>query len=302
MQRILALGDHVELWPAHVGGSLCGGGRLSAKTSSTIGFERRAQAATELARDDFVRVIAGRTPPRPPNIARIVALNQGALEAEPPEPAILDATGLARAVAREATVLDIRPPAEFDALHVCGALALGTGANRATRVGWTVDPDEALVVVGRDVTEAQRFATALHAVGLWAVEGVAAADPAAWRAAGCPLAAATSWGVDELADAWQQGAVRLIDVRDHDEYDAGHAAGSRNVPLHELRDGRGRVAVEPGPLVVACATGPRAALAASLLRRAGHRDVVHVAGGGVRDLPARGVPLAAGRSSLPMAA
>jgi hydroxyacylglutathione hydrolase len=302
VQRILALGDHVELWPAHVGGSLCGGGRLSAKTSSTIGFERRAQPATELGRDEFVRAIAARTPPRPPNIARIVALNQGPLDAEPAEPAVLDAAGLARAVARGVTVLDIRAAAGFDALHVRGALALGTGANRATRVGWTVEPDAPLVVVGDDVAGARRFATALHAVALWAVEGVAAADPVAWRAAGCPVAEAARWSVDDLAQALHGGEVRLIDVRDRDEYDDGHLTGSRNVPLHELRDGRGCIPLEPGRLVVACATGPRAALAASLLRRAGHPDVVHVAGGGVPDLPARGVVLTAGRSTLPMAA
>ena len=126
VQRIFALGDHVELWPAHIGGSLCGGGRLSAKTSSTIGFERRAQAAAELGADAFVTAIAARTPPRPPNIARIVALNQGALDAEPAQPAVLDAAGLQRAVAAGATVLDVRPAADFDALHLRGALALGT--------------------------------------------------------------------------------------------------------------------------------------------------------------------------------
>ena len=301
VQRILALGDHVELWPAHVGGSLCGGGRLSAKTSSTIGFERRAQPATELCRDDFVRAIAGRTPPRPPNIARIVSLNQGPLDAEPPEPAVLDAIGLQRAVAGGATVLDIRPAAEFDALHVLGALALGTGANRATRVGWTVAPEAPLVVVDRDVAGAQRFAASLHAVGLWAVEGVAAADPAAWLTAGCPLAGAPAWSVDDLARALRTRAVTLVDVREPAEYEAGHVAGSRNLPLNVLGDGR-RVALSSGRIAVACATGARAALAASLLRRAGHRDVVHVAGGGVPDLPARGVSLEAAGATLGIAA
>jgi rhodanese-related sulfurtransferase len=45
---------------------------------------------------------------------------------------------------------------------------------------------------------------------------------------------------------------------------------------------------------VACAAGARAAFAASLLRRAGRRDVVRVAGGGVPDLPGRGIELAHG--------
>ena len=41
LKQLLALEDHVEIWPAHVGGSLCGGAGLSGKTSSTVGFERR---------------------------------------------------------------------------------------------------------------------------------------------------------------------------------------------------------------------------------------------------------------------
>ena len=284
VQRIFALGDHVELWPAHIGGSLCGGGRLSAKTSSTIGFERRAQAAAELGADAFVTAIAARTPPRPPNIARIVALNQGALDAEPATPAVLDAAGLRRAVAAGATVLDVRPAADFDALHLRGALALGSGANRATRVGWTVDPDEPLVIVDRDVAGAQRFADALHAVGLWSVAGVAAADPAAWRAARCAVAKAPAWSVGELARALRARSVTLIDVRERDEHEAGHVPGSLSLPLHVLADGRSCLPAQAGPIAVACATGPRAALAASLLRRAGHRDVAHVAGGGIPDL------------------
>jgi hydroxyacylglutathione hydrolase len=41
LKRLVALDDYVEVWPAHVGGSLCGGVRLSGKTSSTVGYERR---------------------------------------------------------------------------------------------------------------------------------------------------------------------------------------------------------------------------------------------------------------------
>ena len=292
IQRILGLGDHVELWPAHVGGSLCGGGCLSAKTSSTIGFERRVQTATGLTAADFVAAIATRTPPKPPNIARIVALNQSQLDAEPAPPVLLDAAGLRRVAERGATVIDVRPPAEFDAAHLSGALAFGAGANRPTRVGWTVEPDEPLVIVAADVAEAERFATALHAVGLWSIEGIAVADPAGWRAAGCALVATPAWSVGQLADATGSDEVTLIDVRDRSEYDAGHVHGALHIPLNVLGDGRRRLPVSPGQrLVVACARGPRAALGASLLRRAGHADVVHVAGGGIPDLEDRGVAL-----------
>ena len=38
--KLLPLADHVEIWPGHLGGSLCGGPGMDLKVASTIGFER----------------------------------------------------------------------------------------------------------------------------------------------------------------------------------------------------------------------------------------------------------------------
>ena len=52
--RLLKLDDGVEVYPAHVAGSLCGRG-MSSKTSSTIGFERKHNtAATPRSRIEFI--------------------------------------------------------------------------------------------------------------------------------------------------------------------------------------------------------------------------------------------------------
>src|ERR687891_119755 len=40
-RQLLALPDTVEVWPGHLGGSLCGGPGMDMKVSSTIGFEAR---------------------------------------------------------------------------------------------------------------------------------------------------------------------------------------------------------------------------------------------------------------------
>ena len=41
LRGLLELGDDVEVWPGHLGGSLCGGPAMDLKVSSTIGYERR---------------------------------------------------------------------------------------------------------------------------------------------------------------------------------------------------------------------------------------------------------------------
>src|SRR5919197_1075316 len=53
-RRLLELDDVTELWPRHIGGSLCGGGDMSEKPSSTIGFERRTNELLGLDEEEFV--------------------------------------------------------------------------------------------------------------------------------------------------------------------------------------------------------------------------------------------------------
>jgi len=44
-ERLFTLPDHVEVWPAHYGGSTCGGVNMSGKASSTIYYEKRFNLA-----------------------------------------------------------------------------------------------------------------------------------------------------------------------------------------------------------------------------------------------------------------
>jgi hydroxyacylglutathione hydrolase len=78
--------------------------------------------------------------------------------------------------------------------------------------------------------------------------------------------------------------VTLLDVREDDEWDEGHVEGSLHMPYHELRDGVPGELPRDEPLAVACSAGNRSSLAASLLRRAGLENVIHVTDGGVQDL------------------
>ena len=56
-EKLLALPDDIEVYPAHFGGSACGAG-LSGKPSSTIGFEKRFNPVLSLGRQEFVDTIA----------------------------------------------------------------------------------------------------------------------------------------------------------------------------------------------------------------------------------------------------
>jgi hydroxyacylglutathione hydrolase len=81
--RLLALPDHLVLYPAHYSGSVCGRG-LSANPASTVGFERRHNRALQFDSEDaFVDALTSDIPPPPEHQAAIVAANRaGAPTAE----------------------------------------------------------------------------------------------------------------------------------------------------------------------------------------------------------------------------
>jgi len=75
-ERLLALPDHLVLYPSHYSGSVCGRG-LSANPISSVGFERRHNVALQLSsEEEFVAALTKDIPPAPEQQAAIVAANR----------------------------------------------------------------------------------------------------------------------------------------------------------------------------------------------------------------------------------
>ncbi|HXV56713.1 MAG TPA: rhodanese-like domain-containing protein [Gaiellaceae bacterium] len=297
LKRLLALDDFSEVWPGHIGGSLCGGAGMSEKPGTTIGFERRFNRL--LAREDktdFVRALTGTLAPQPPNFRRIVELNRGPLLTEAATLELLAPAAVEALLDGGATLLDGRETREFDALHVPGSINVTmVRAAVGTRAAWVVDPESEVVLTAATDAEARRLARLLEAVGFRRLAGVLAGGVDAWSESGRPVESTPAIDIAELAERLRRGDVRLLDVREEDEWEEGHVEGSLHVPYHELRDGiPADLRNGDRPLAVACSAGNRSSIAVSLLRRAGVDDVVHVAQGGIAELPDEGIELVGG--------
>ena len=83
-----------------------------------------------------------------------------------------------------------------------------------------------------------------------------------------------------LLAAERIGAARVLDIRQDNEFASGHVPAADHIELGAL-PGRADT-LPPGPTVLMCGHGERAMSAASLLARAGHRDIA-VLGGGPQD-------------------
>ncbi|MFV0308631.1 MAG: rhodanese-like domain-containing protein [Desertimonas sp.] len=83
--------------------------------------------------------------------------------------------------------------------------------------------------------------------------------------------------IEEFARRHALG-VRLVDVREPDEYTGGHVSGAVSVPLATVADRAGDIGPGDGPLYLICQAGGRSRRAAEHLASAGF-DVVNVDGG-----------------------
>jgi glyoxylase-like metal-dependent hydrolase (beta-lactamase superfamily II) len=268
LAKLAALGDAMQVYPGHVAGSLCGG-NMSSERSSTIAREREGNEKLAF-RDvqEFVLVSASVSTPRPPTTERVVTLNRGRWVGRQDEPAELDEVG-------DATVLDVRPFADYSHGHVPGAISVPvSGSSFGTKAGFVLVPGERVVLHASDREQALAAARGLWKVGILDLAGYVLEPSAPETLAIVDVA--------ELKQLLDRPEVQVVDVREATERDGGYIPGSRNIPYRLLRKlGCGALEKER-PVVTVCESGPRAAIAASLLAREGF-DVRAVASGGVAD-------------------
>ena len=188
-ERLLSLPDEVEVWPGHLGGSMCGSSRdrpqvvLDDRASSG----RHNRALQFETADQFIDDAVATLADRPPNVERIVALNQGPLVEQLGTPIPLSPRAVEISIAEGAELIDARTNEQFDEAHIPGAIsasAYDTGF--ATKVAQVVRPDTDLIVVAASDGDELAAAELLASVGL-RVRGFLAGGMTAWRSEGRPV-------------------------------------------------------------------------------------------------------------------
>jgi rhodanese-related sulfurtransferase len=183
----------------------------------------------------------------------------------------------------------VRTALQFDEAHIPRAVSNTIlHAGFGTKLAWIAGPDDEIVLVGRDDADALRAAELAAAVGVNRIAGYVAGGMTSWRDEGLAVDRIEQLPVGELRS--RADALQILDVRERDEWEAGHIPGSVFAPYHDIRAIPGGIDAAR-PVAVICASGQRAAVGASLVQRFGAREVIHVVGGGVRSW---GGPLARG--------
>jgi hydroxyacylglutathione hydrolase len=262
LQRVRALPDYLQVWPAHGAGSACGKA-LGAVPQSTVGYEQRFNWALQITDEaEFVAAVLSGQPEPPPYFAQMKRINK---MGPPPRPVPVAPHGtpaeLTAALATGVPVVDVRPADVAARGQQPGTLNLPLDADFLTWAGWLLPYDQPLGLIG-SAEAVQAAQTALALIGLdavacaWSPEVLMAAAPA--RYARRPAA--------DLYPRWTQNGLVVLDVRSAEEYAAGHIPGSRHIPLGHLPERLKEVPTDQ-PVLVHCAGGTRSPIAASLVLR-----------------------------------
>ena len=289
VRRLAEMPDDVVVYPTHGAGSFCVAGDADGPGSATIGALRRwnpAMAAADL--ETFSREVAvGRTL-YPAYYRRMAPLNRrgarllgGAWTSHP--------LTVAEVVsARDAGVwmIDVRDRWAFADRHITGSWNIELGDSLSSYVGWLLPFDAPICLIVDDPVQEIDAAAELMRIGYDHVVGHLHGGMDAWAAAGGATRSYATAGWEELRSfaAGEGGeAAQILDVRQPYEWKQGSIPGSKRIFVADLPAAMAELDRDVTWLV-ACRTGARASIAASLLDAAGvsARPVVD---GGVPALP-----------------
>lgn len=278
-EKILPLGDQVIVCPAHGAGSVCGSERLTDRPLTTVGIERRHNAALQHSdRDGFIRFVS-HSLERPPYFSMMEQLNRDGppiLGGLPVPPLLPPATFSAQASGSQ--VLDTRTELAFNAAHVPEALSIWQ-EGVPSFAGWFLDHERPVLLVTDPATPEQAVRYLVR-MGYDDVMGYLGEGMVGWHTSGRDSDSIGMVTVQELCGVLDSGERPwILDVRSQRELDSeGRLPGGHHIHITQLPRHLDEIPRDK-PVFMFCGSGLRSTIAASLLQKQGYDDLTVVLGG-----------------------
>ena len=267
MRRFAAMPDPTLLLPTHGAGSFCATAPPGEARTSTIGRERGSNPALAAQDEEtFAREQLSGLMAFPAYYAHMAPINRAGphVVGDVPLPRPLGPEAVSLHMERGARLVDARDGAAYAAAHVPWSLNCPMADTFASYVGWVVPFGTPLILLADDGPARAEAAVQLFRIGFDDVPGYLDGGMDAWIASGRPTRSYPVATLDDLIGEARLGGRAILDVRQRNEWEEGHLPGSRHTFVGDLPR-RIHELLGLDTVMVACATGYRAAIAASML-------------------------------------
>ncbi len=256
-----------------------------------MGYERRFNDALRIKdKDRFTAYMEDEQPIKPANILNIVAINQGRrpLTLGIPKAKPLSPSDVEDLMGKGHYLIDARSSAAWGGGHIERSINVQLSSSEfEQRVGWVVPDDAPIILLTDRDADAQKCIYNMGFIGLdQSVTGYLEGGLTAWMDSGRPVQTTPQLDVLSLHRQLSENGLRVLDVREQDEWDDGHIEGSVLMPYTHLAPQLGRPPrfgeldlERDAHVAVTCATANRSSTAIGLLLREGYSRLYNVTGG-----------------------
>ncbi|MGW3481682.1 rhodanese-like domain-containing protein [Rhodococcus indonesiensis] len=252
------------VYPTHGFGSFCSATPTSGD-SSTVGQQRDVNPALTRDEQAYVDELIAGLNTYPAYYAHMGVINKAGpspVDLSPPEP--VDPAELRRRIDAGEWVVDLRERTAFAAGHLGGTLGFELSTSFVTYLGWLYKWGAPLTLIGESDEQIAEAKRELVRIGVDELAGAAVGEIHT-LVHGHELRSYRVSDFAELTREIDNEQVRVLDVRQKDEFEDAHVRGAVNIPLHDLA---GRLDEVPhGEVWVHCGSGYRASIAASMIDR-----------------------------------
>ncbi|MBC7101173.1 MAG: MBL fold metallo-hydrolase [Methanobacteriales archaeon] len=273
-EKILPLGDHVIVCPAHTAGSVCGA-QIRDQNLTTIGYEKLTNPLLKLDKESFIEHKKNEKVYTPPYFKRMEKNN---LEGAPLENLHLEPLNVQEfngMIKEGAQLVDVRNPTSFCGGHIPGSLNIWSSGFPAF-AGYFLDYEDPIIIV--DESGSNEFVRrSLIRLGYDNKYGYLQGGFPNWYINGMKCDNLEAWSVDWLKSQIDKGGdFFILDVRRHADREKYHIEGSKHCWVGEIPEKLDNI---PENVVVYCDSGYKSTMAASFLKINGYKNVKTLLGG-----------------------
>jgi hydroxyacylglutathione hydrolase len=281
--KIMPLADDVIIYPGHGAGSSCGK-NLSTETVDTLGNQKKTNYAlrADMTQAEFVKEVTDGILPPPQYFPKNAVMNKNGYESIDEVmhrgniPLMVDE--FEAKMNEGALILDVRTQDEFRESHIPGSMFIGLDGSFAMWVGALIEDIDQKIILVAPQERVSETVMRLARVGYDHACGYLNGGIEAWMEAGKEVGSIDSVDVNQLSGLMKNGKLNVVDVRKHSEYDAEHVEDAIHYPLDYINENINELNKD-NKYYLHCKSGYRSMIAASIMKKAGYKNLVDIKGG-----------------------